>query len=157
MFKELNPLLNQCKSIKLDITPQDNGELLVIMQSHLKPLETNASEGAKQLHGALAMPLVLKAPINELESSFTTLLSEYCQQHQQTQSSLEISLERVKENNKAARQTASTLEAKASEKQATKKTATTAPPSSKKTSVIEPVTQPNVESVTAQSNPVSLF
>lgn len=157
MFKEITPLLKQCKSIKFDMTPQDNGEVLVIMQSCLKPLEENASDSAKQLHGALAMPLVLQAPMDELVNNFSTLLSEYCQQHEQTQSSLESTLGRIKENNKSARQTATTLDSKKSTSETPKKATTPTTEQNKEKDTSEPIAPPKSESITAQVNPVSLF
>ncbi len=149
MFNELSPILNQCKNLSLSITPSDNGEITVVMQSKLKPLDSDAPDGAKQLYSALAMPLVLKGSLEELDANFVNLLAEYCQQHQQSQSALEQSIDRIKDTNKAARQTAKSSDEKEAKTSASKAV----------DSPVEPikVPAPPVASVTQQTNPTSLF
>ena len=148
MFTKIAPILKQCEHLTLSMTPHENGEVTVVLQSTLKRLDENASDNAKQLYAALAMPLVVTASVTELEASYADLLAEYCQQHTQSQTALEQSLERVKESNKAARQTAS-----ASAKTASKTASKSEPQESK----AEPAAPAKTESITAQTNPVSLF
>lgn len=147
MFKEIAPILNQCQNLTLSMTPHNNGDITVVMQSTLKALDENAPDSAKQLYAALAMPLVVTASEAELDTSFVDMLAEYCQQHTQSRSTLEQALDRVKENNKSARQTASA-----------DKTVSKAPikPEKKENDVVEPAPV-KTESVTTQTNPTSLF
>jgi len=123
------------------------------MQSKLKELDTNAPDSAKQLYSALAMPLVVTATVEELENNFVSMLAEYCQQHTQSQSALEQSLDRHKESNKSARQTASKEDAK---KTSSKKPVDAVGASADKPEAVipEPI---KTESVTQLSNPPSLF
>jgi PRTRC genetic system protein E len=143
MFSELMPIINQSENMSLSITPRENKELSIVMQSRLKPLPEGANDTSKQLHAALSMPLIVTASLQELEDNFVSMVAEYCQQHSQTQTALAASLERVKEGNKAARQTSSPVGKKAAQKP------------------VEPVkekaTPPPEQSITQQTNPTSLF
>lgn len=112
LFATLDGAMRVGEELQLRITKSKDGCTVLVVPS-LGDEPERATDEVKQVRGALAQPLRLRMPADELDTQFAALLQGYAQARQQVSSSYEQLLDTLREAEKTARAGTKSKSAKA--------------------------------------------